>query len=227
MPLARTNIAYLAHNFKEMISQHYYDIQAAEGFDSVRSIEAFVEGSVDMQVKGTVGADGYVPVTLSGFNLLGKGVMRSSPATISIYMRMKNVQIEGRYNVFTSQLEALPNLTNATPEVWHDVDLPWVFRALQSLTPNIMRKIMAEVGRFANRLARAIGLDMSYDLPQRLVYQAQINPDVVVPLQGLQNRQPGDVIDVSFVFNDWSIEMKDNQNDFRADVFPVCAGGAG
>lgn len=227
MPLARTNIAYLTHNFKEMISQHYYDIQAAEGFDSVRSIEAFVEGRVDMRVKGTVGADGYVPVTLSGFNLLGKGVMRSSPATISIYMRMKNVQIEGRYNVFTSQLEALPNLTNATPEVWHDVDLPWVFRALQSLTPNIMRKIMAEVGRFANRLARAIGLDMSYDLPQRLVYQAQINPDVVVPLQGLQNRQPGDVIDVSFVFNNWSIEMKDNQNDFRADVFPVCAGGAG
>jgi len=225
MPLARANIAYLAHNYKEMISQHYYDIQAAEGFDSVRSIEAFVEGQVDMQAKGTVGTDGYVPVTLSGFNLLGKGVLKASPATVSIFMRMKNVQIHGRYNVFTGQLEALPNLTNATPEVWHEVKVPWVFRTLQQLTPRIMQRILAEVGRFAERLARAIGLDMSYDLPQRLVYQAQINPDVVVPLQGLQNRRPGDVIDVSFMFDDRRMEMKDNQSYFRADVFPVCAEG--
>lgn len=88
-----------------------------------------------------------------------------------------------------------------------------------------MRKIMAEVGRFAHRLARAIGLNMSYDLPQRLVYQAQINPDAVVPWQGLQNRRPGVVIDVSFIFDDRRMEMKDNPSYFRADVFQVCAQG--
>jgi hypothetical protein len=220
MALASLQTSYIENNYKEMISQSIYDIQASEGFDRVSSINAHVQGEVQMQVQGVVATDGTVPVLLHGFGLQGIGELKKWPATVRIFLTLSNVEIRGHYNVISGQLQAIPDLSTAEPQVSHQVDVPFIFKLLNKLTPNIIRKLQAELGRFSLRLSKALGIDD--ELPARIIYNANIQPGVLTPLQGLQGKQPGDSINLLISFNHRQLEYKDPNAYFAATLFPGC-----
>ncbi|ALZ75063.1 hypothetical protein [Rheinheimera sp. F8] len=220
MALASLQTSYIENNYKEMISQSIYDIQASEGFDRVSSINAYVQGEVQMKVLGVVAADGTVPVLLNGFGLQGIGELKKWPATVRIFLTLNDVEIRGHYNVMTGQLQAIPDLSTAQPQISQQVDVPFVFKLLNKLTPNIIRKLQAELGRFSVRLSNALGIDE--ELPARIIYNANIQPGVLTPLQGLQGKQPGDMINLQISFNHHLLEYKDPNAYFAAAQFPGC-----
>lgn len=220
LALASAQTSYIENNYREMISQSIYDIQASEGLDRVNSINAYVLGEVQMQIQGVVAADGTVPVLLNGFHLRGVGELKKWPATVRVFLTLNNVEIQGFYNVITHQLHALPDLSKAEPEVSHQVDVPFIFKLLQSLTPNIIRKLQAELGRFSVRLSNALGVGEV--LPARIIYNANIQPGVLIPLRGLEGKQPGDSVNLSISFNHRLLEYKDPNAYFAAAQFPGC-----
>ncbi len=224
LALASAQTSYIENNYKEMISQSIYDIQANEGLDRVSSINAYVLGEVQMQVEGFVAADGTVPVLLNGFHLQGIGELKKWPATVRVFLTLNNVEIRGFYNVLSRQLQAIPDLSKAEPQVSHHVDVPFIFKLLNTLTPNIIRKLQAELGRFSVRLSNALGVGEA--LPARIIYNANIQPGVLVPLRGLEGKQPGDSVSLKISFNHRLLEYKDPHAYFAAAQFPGCVIGS-
>lgn len=224
MPVNLNIIGHIETNFREMISQEMYNIQAAEGLDKVERISAEMLGDLRFTVDGVIDTNGNVDVVLDGFSLEAVGKMRQSVAKIYIKMKFNNIRIQGTYNIYTGQLLAVPAMSGMQPEISHEVSVPFVFKVLQKLTPKILLKLSGELENLANKIVRAVGGKITEDIPTVVQHQAAINPAVLLPVKNLQNGQPGAAIRYQLIGNKNSVVLNYGGQSLRSQMMPVCPG---
>jgi len=221
-PIINRTIAHIESNYKEMVTQSMYDIQVQESFDKVEYIKAELQGQLNITIEGIVDGAGNVPVRFDGFALEAVGKMRQSVAKIYMKMRVSDIVILGHYNIHTAQLSALPEFTKPQVVITHEVSIPFVFKVLKELTPKIVLKLQNEVENLADKIARVIGVDMTYELPLALRYQANINPAAIVPIKALEGKQPGAMIRYQIVGDKYQVKVNHDGHSIVSRLIPFC-----
>jgi hypothetical protein len=221
-PIISRTITHLEENYKEMVTQPMYDIQLQEGFDRVEYITSQLHGQLNMTIEGVVDDAGNVPIRFDGFTLEAVGKMRQSVAKIYMKMRVSDIVIHGQYNIYTGQLFALPEFTKQQVVVTHDVSIPFVFKVLKEITPKIVLKLQEEVENLANKIVKAIGVDMTYELPVVVQHHASINPAVIVPIKALQDKKPGTSIRYQISGDKYRVKVTHDTHALASMLIPFC-----
>ncbi|MBE0370461.1 hypothetical protein [Pseudoalteromonas aurantia] len=214
----------LEHNFKEMITQ-FVNNAAAQADANVKNISAELDGPMKMSINGVVDADGFVPVTFSNFNIHGVGKLRKYQLglRIHIYIHIKynNMVVKGKYNVFTNELIPEHNISSFQPEVYSDVDLPWLFAIIDAITPAIFEKLNIEFNRVVTDIFEFFGVDMSQDIPKAVQHVADIIPSTIIPIKALEDSRVGERVSYTISVDRTFAALSDGQNTTTMQLVPV------
>lgn len=222
--VAAEQTGYILNNFKEGMTQEFYNFQANANMDRIVRLDAQYNGSIHLLIDGTVDAEGFVPVTFDNFGLEANAKMTDSVVNLYVTFRLDDMKLYGKYNVFTKRLYAHPEREKLVPVVTVDVKLPYILKVLDKLTPKIIKKLQEEAKRLVSRIVESLGFDMAVKVPEAIQYNANIRPDVLVPIRALENKNVGDRVFLEMTLSHGGVTIRDLQSDIRVFQETFCIG---
>ncbi|WP_348729710.1 hypothetical protein [Rheinheimera texasensis] len=220
--VAAEQTSYILDNFRESMTQEFYNFQANANMDKIVRLDAQYNGSIHLLINGTVDNEGFVPVIFDNFGLEANAKMTDSVVNLYVTFRLDDMKLYGKYNVFTKRLYAHPDRDKLNPVVTVDVKLPYILKVLDRLTPQIIKKLQEEAKRLVSRIVESLGFDMAVKVPEAVRYNANIRPDVLVPIRALDGKNVGDSVFLEMTLGHGAVTVRDNQSDIRIFKAPFC-----
>ncbi|ALZ74573.1 hypothetical protein ATY27_01570 [Rheinheimera sp. F8] len=222
--VAAEQTSYIVDNFRESMTQEFYNFQANANMDKIVRLDARYNGSIHLLIDGIVDNEGFVPVTFDNFGLEANAKMTDSIINLYVTFRLDDMKLYGKYNVFTKRLYAQPGREKLNPVVTVDVKLPYILKVLDKITPKIIKKLQEEAQRLVTRIVESLGFDMAVKVPEAVQYNANYRPDVIVPIRALENKNVGDRIFLEMTLSHGGVTIRDNQSDIQVFQAPFCIG---
>ncbi|MBE0367789.1 hypothetical protein [Pseudoalteromonas aurantia] len=222
--IIRRQFATVEHNFKEVSTDIVNNI-AAQSDMSIRSHSAYIEDSMTLKINGQVDAQGNVPVSIEGFDVIAKSKLRKTQLGLRIYLHVEikyaDVRITGKYNVHTQQMVLNPQLSNFRPDVKTEVDLPWIIDLINDLTPEIFNQLYTEFSRMVIDVFEFVGVDMSIEVKEVIKHNVKFISQSIVPIRELDNRRAGDSIRLEMEFKRGYLKVKDSNTSYMMFALPM------
>lgn len=222
--VAAEQTGYILNNFKEGMTQEFYNFQANANMDKIVRLDAQYNGSIHLLIDGTVDAEGFVPVTFDNFGLEANAKMTDSIINLYVTFRLDDMKLYGKYNVFTKRMYAQPGREKLNPVVTVDVKLPYILKVLDKITPKIIKTLQEEAQRLVTRIVESLGFDMAVKVPEAVQYNANFRPDVIVPIRALENKNVGDRVFLEMTLSHGGVTIRDHQSDIQVFQAPFCIG---
>ncbi|NUZ12680.1 hypothetical protein HUZ36_18005 [Pseudoalteromonas sp. McH1-7] len=183
------------HNFSEISTDAINEI-AAESDTRVRNIKSKVQSPMRLFIDGIVNAHGDVPVFITGFDIETVGHLRKYqlglPINVYVKLSYKNISVKGTYNVFDQRFTGIPNFVQYKPSVDVDVQLPWLFRLIDELTPGIFDSMYERFALVVTYIFELIGIEMGRDIPTIIAHNSQLLRQSFTPITALRDYGVGD-----------------------------------
>ncbi|USD29911.1 hypothetical protein J8Z24_07525 [Pseudoalteromonas sp. SCSIO 43201] len=94
--------------------------------------------------------------------------------------------------MFDQRFTGIPNFVQYKPSVDVDVQLPWLFRLIDELTPGIFDSMYERFALVVTYIFELIGIEMGRDIPTIIAHNSQLLRQSFTPITALRDYGVGD-----------------------------------